>query len=209
MAQEITITEGLSILKNVDARIQKEISNAKFITTYQVGKAPVGFKTVDDFVSKAKSAYQSINDLIVRRDKIKGAIVASNAVTKVTVAGVEYTVAAAIERKSSIKFRQNLLQTLVGQTSAALRQYEQEARQVQARLDSLLEQNFGKDSVKSNAADVEAISKGFMDRNEVKVSDPLDSKIKIDSLSREIDDFLTNVDVALSVSNATTKITID
>ena len=205
---KMTITEGLATLKNINSRISKEISNAKFLVTYQAGKAPAGYKTVDDFVAKARSAYQSINDLIDRRNKIKSAIVNSNAVTKVFVGKQEYTVAAAIERKSSIELQQSLLNMLVNQTTQSIRDLESADRTVQQKLTSLLEQIFGKD-VKANADDVKTITDAFMSRNAYYISDPLDAKNKIDALSDEINEFITKVDVALQISNATTLIEID
>lgn len=206
MAQ-ITITEGLSVLKNITARIEKEIKNANLCQVYLTGKAPGGFKTVDEFTAAAKASAQSINDLLTRRDKIKAAIVASNAVTNVTIAGKPYTVAAAIERKTSVEFQREFLKTLSAQFVTSCRQLEMKNSEVRQRLDNLLEQNFGKDRKADNSA-VQTITDDFMARNEYKLADPLDAKVLMEKLSLEISDFLTNVDVALSVSNATTFIEV-
>jgi hypothetical protein len=203
----ITITEALCTLKNINARIQKETSTAQFLACYQIGKAPNGFKTVDEFVAKATATYQSINALIERRNGIKAAIVASNATKMVQIAGREYTVAEAIERKNSIELQKNLLQVIVRQVQGEFQNLERGTNQVQQRLDQLIEQNLGKDA-KTNPEDVKAITDAFLARNEVKIADPLNAKTVIETLSNDINDFLTNVDVQLSVSNATTLIEV-
>ena len=62
--------------------------------------------------------------------------------------------------------------------------------------------HYGKD-IKANADDVKTISDGFNTRNEIKLIDPLNAKDLSAKLSNEVEDFLANVDVALSISNAT------
>ena len=59
-------------------------------------------KTVQEFLDDAVSKLQSANDLINYRRALKSAVLQSNAVTKVTVADKEMTVAEAIEYKNSI-----------------------------------------------------------------------------------------------------------
>lgn len=203
----ITITEALNQLKNINARIIKETDNATLVSTYQIGRAPDRFKSVEEFESTARAAFQSITDLIERRNKIKVGIVSSNAITNVIIGGQSYTVAGAIEYKSSIGLKNNVLRTLLAQSNKENGNKERAAAQVQARLDNLIEQNLGKD-VKSNPEDVKNITDAFMARNDIKLADPLNSKLLIDKMSREIDDFLSNVDTQLSISNATTFIEV-
>ena len=56
----------------------------------------------EEFKKRTTSDFQSLNDLIKRRNQVKNAIVSSNAVTKVTVGGQTMTVAEAIEYKTII-----------------------------------------------------------------------------------------------------------
>jgi hypothetical protein len=204
---QITITEGLCKLKTLNNRIQKETNSAIFITTSVGGKLDPQFKSADDFSVKAKAAVQSLKDLIEQRNKIKAAIVSSNATTDVVIAGKTYKVAEAIERKSSVQFEKALLSTMIQQFNLAQRKVEQTNRQAQERLDKLLEQTFGKDA-KVDPDNIKTMSDGFMSKNEAKFVDPLNIMEHIENLNNDIEEFLSNVDVALSVSNSTTFIEI-
>ncbi|MFB8733012.1 hypothetical protein ACEQPO_01165 [Bacillus sp. SL00103] len=64
----------------------------------------MGFNIKKKSKKKAKADDQSIQALIKRRNAIKSAIVVSNATTTIDVAGVNMTVAEAIERKTSIEY---------------------------------------------------------------------------------------------------------
>ena len=131
----------------------------------------------------------------------------SNATTKVTIGNVEMLVIDAIEMKETIKYKENFLQQLKSQQNNIRYTIASTNENVNARLDKLLEANFGKES-KTKADEMEAISKPFLERNEAKLEDPLNIDSLIESLSEEILAFTSNVDYALSESNALTQIEI-
>jgi len=203
----MTITEGLVALKTLDARIEKEISQTTFSLANQKGKPIAGYENVDAFIAKAKAQYQSILDLIARRNKIKSAIVESNAITKVTIDGVVYSVAGAIERKASIKYDQMLASTMFQQFQRASRVVEVATGEAQQRLDNLLLSTFGKDA-KVDASQIQSVSDGFWKQNETILRDPLNTVATVETINRNVQSFLANVDVALSISNATTFIDV-
>lgn len=203
----ITITEGLVELKTLDARIQKEISSNVFIASHLKGKSPNGFSSVDVFNAKVKSTLQSIKDLIARRNKIKSAIVNSNAVTKVTIGSKTYTVAEAIERKQSVALEVQLLSTLMNQFNSCYSQVERSNNQAQERLDKQIETSLGKDA-KSNPEDIKTISEIFWNKNDTIVADPIGIREAAETLAKEIDSFRSEVDVRLSISNSTTMIEV-
>lgn len=203
-----TITECLVELKTLSARIDKEINSTYFVTTFTGGNAPTGFKSIEDFEAKTKASFEKITDLISYRNKIKTLIVESNANTKVVIAGKEYTVAAAIERKSSIEFDKRLLYKIHSQTDMCYAVISNNNKQAQLRLDNLLNTSMGKD-VKSDANDIKTITDNFMAKNETKLLDPINVGTISQKLSKEIEDFLSAVDVALSISNAITYVEID
>ena len=105
----ITITEALNELKLYDSKINKAITNAKLAGAAKKSADKIGVVTKDEFKEKAKSSYQSIVDLIENRNALKSAIVKSNAVTEVEIAGKKMTVAEAIERKNSISYDEDFL----------------------------------------------------------------------------------------------------
>ena len=103
----ITITKGLSQLNLLDKWIASAIQTGGFVAYYRPGQTLQGATlSADDIKKKTMSSFQSVKDLIARRDKIKAAIVISNAITKVRIGNTDIT-AAAIEKKfhDSIKSR--------------------------------------------------------------------------------------------------------
>ncbi|PKR82865.1 hypothetical protein [Heyndrickxia camelliae] len=205
---EMTITRALAELKLLDKRINRGI-NDSVLGGFTVGKKPMtGYTTVDDIESRVKSDFQSVNDLIKRRNQIKSAIVVSNATTIVEIASQKMTVAEAIERKSSIDYDKSLLNKLKNTYATLVNHVDRVNEEVKQRLDKHLETLFGKDG-KVNAQANEDIVKSFKEQNEAKLIDPIGLKDKIDKLTKEIEAFEMEVDFILSESNTITRITIE
>jgi len=204
----ITICEALKELKTLDARIQKQTSDATFTSFIVAGKLPVGQGTEDQFRAKSTGALKSITDLIARRNAIKTAIVASNAVTSVIIGGITYTVAGAIERKASIQYEQKLVKYMGIQLLKTLREIENINTQAQRNLDSHITTILGKDAKDKGGDEVESFTKNYLAKNEAKIVDPINAKDEIDALEAKIESFLANVDTQLSISNATTTVEI-
>lgn len=201
-----SITALLCELKLLSARIEKEIAASSFVVCTKADKAPQGFKDVASFNVKAKGSLDSIKAMIARRNKIKAAIVKSNAEVVVKVGTVEYTVAEAIERKNSINFEKSLLSKLMGQFKLAAGQVEMANRQEESRLDQQLLTILGKD--KADATLAKTITDNFWKENKSAMVDPCDAASLSEKLSKDIEDFLSNIDIALSISNAKTEIEI-
>ena len=205
---EITVTRALGELKLLDKRIGDSIRGVAAVEIVLDGKILNGRVTQDEFTEKAKANLHSVRDLIKRRTGIKEALVASNAATSLTVAGKSMTVAAAIERKSSIEYEKALLAHLRTQNQVAEQKTEKLKAEVQTRLDALLNQHFGGKDSKVTKEDMEVISGPFLKRNEPSLLDPIKIAATIEALQKEIDDFATEVDWALTESNARTMITV-
>ena len=208
MSNVITVTKALSELKLLDKRINRGIVDGKFVGKVVGEEKKVEQTDIEEFKKDAQSSYNSVVDLIERRNKIKSAIVASNAVTNVNIAGKTYTVAEAIERKNSIQYEIDLLQVLKTQYASVLEGIEHINENVQRRLDNSLESMLSNDGKQDNEF-IQQFTENFNKKNQAKIVDPLNIKEKIESLESEIEDFLSEVDHELSVSNATTTITIE
>lgn len=205
---EMSITRALSELKLLEKRIEKSIREAQFVESVVGKKSIAGYSTVEEYEKKANATYQSILDLIKRRKEIKSKIVKSNAITNVKVAGKEMTVAEAIERKSSIENEEKLLAKLKQDFATKKNQVERENINMNNRLDSLIEKNFGTEG-KKDELQYELIAKPFRESNEAKLINPLNIVEKIEDLETDIDTFIQEVDVVLSEANARTSITIE
>ncbi len=92
----------------------------------------------------------------------------------------------------------------------AISTMERENTRVNAKVDELLLTLVGKDTTKKITVEEQAaIEKPYRDKNEVELVDPLNLYEKIQELKKRIDGFNSSVDVALSLSNATTFIEVD
>jgi predicted RNA-binding protein with EMAP domain len=164
-----------------------------------------------DLKKTAQSEYQSYMDLVKRRDTIKRAIVLSNAQTQVTIGtGPKKwvgTVAEAIEHKSSLTYKKNLLEKMTRNINTVTREYLDAIDALEKRLDGLLTSELGKD-VKTNPETITALRASFMETNKVEIVDPMDLKKMAKELEEEIDAFETNVDWVLSEANGKTMITV-
>ncbi|KUR62447.1 hypothetical protein [Bacillus sp. AM 13(2015)] len=204
---EMTITRALSELKMLDKRINRTVDDA-ILGGLMIGKhIQHGFQNQEEVEKKAKADDQSIQALIKRRNAIKSAIVVSNATTMIDVAGVRM-VAEAIERKTSIDYDIRYLRKMKQVYKELVDKAEQTNEDVKRRLDQHLETLFGKDG-KTQAAANQEIVKSFLAENEAVIIDPLRLRVKIEQLSKEIEDFQMEVDFSLSESNTLTKIQID
>ncbi|WP_342759424.1 hypothetical protein [Kineothrix sedimenti] len=208
--REISITEALNELKLYDSKITKSITNASFAGGAKKSSDKIGVVSKEAFIDRAKSTYQSSIDLIANRNALKSAIVKSNAITEVQVADKVMTVAEAIERKNSIEYEETLLFEMKRQYVNATDLVNKENRKVDNKVDELLATLIGKDSDKKiSKEDQEAIEKPYRDKNEFELIDPIEIYDKIVKLEEEIDNFKSQVDTQLVISNAITKIAID
>lgn len=203
--EKMLVTQALNELKTLDARIMRAINNANFIVASKVCEKNVNSnKSKEDFSNEAKAELQSIDDLINRRKNIKAAIVASNAITMVTVANVVMTVAAAIERKTSIEYEKSLLKQMKNQYLFAKQRVDTKNAEMDAAIEKLVATAFGKDSktnIKSD--DYSAIADPYKEKNEWGLVDPIDVLNQIKKREEEIDAFVNEVDSALQISNCT------
>ena len=207
--RRISITEALMELKLYDQKINKALSNVDFIGCKKKSSDKVGSFKTENFVANAKAEYQSVSDLIENRHKLKKAIVDSNANTIVEIGGKKYTVAAAIEYKTSIMYDKMLLQTMKSQWATATNNVEKENKRVDTQVDKMLETFLGKDSEKKvSEADLNAISEPYRAKNEWELVNPLNLYAKIQAMDADIDAFEADVDVRLSISNSVTYIEV-
>ena len=202
--RRMTITEGLAELKLLNKRIEKAIYK-DFI--WSAKKADMTEAETAKYKEIAEANMKSVEDLIANRNAIKAAIVKSNAVTKVTIAGNEMTVAEAIERKTYIESEKMLLNEWRRQFTQAINNVATQNDRVQSRIDNMLSQIAS--STKSDIEEAQRVmSETYMANNGWDIFDPIDLKSKIEELDEKIDQFEKNVDIVLSVSNAVTMIEV-
>ena len=203
VALTMSITEALAKIKLLRKRIDNAIEDGEFIA---MKTRKIMFET-DKFSTSAKASFQSFQDLLTQYNKMKAAIVASNATTIVNIAGKSYSVAEAVERKRSIVFEKELLDRMKIQYNDVKRRFEAHQLSEQTRVERLLSVELGKDS-KTSPETIKILSESFLAENKAEIVDPLHLESLIKSMNNEIELFETTVDYTLSESNGRTMITI-
>jgi hypothetical protein len=204
-SMKISITRALAELKLLDSRINRAIEEIKFAvcvtkkTNYNVNK--------NDFTAQTTSEYQSINDLINRREKMKAAIMKSNSVTAVKIGTKEMTVSEAIEMKHTISYKKYILEKLREQRLSTTKEFENHKNKVKQAIDANITQICSRD-VKPDPATIQDLTDMFYKNDPCEIFDPLGLDKLITQLTAEVEDFELNVDFALSEANSLTQIEV-
>lgn len=206
---EFTITRALAQVKNLDKRIEKKISNLTAITYVKNSSDVVydGKFTREEFAKNQRAELKSIQSLIALRKQLKSKIVISNANTKIVVGDITYTVAEAIERKNSIQHEIDLLERLKTRLKLAQAFIRTKNDAVEENALGIIQSLAGKD--KAIKLDDNKLAQDYVKENSYGLIDPIDINKLIENMDKDIDAFTTNVDFALSESNAITKIDIN
>lgn len=205
--EKMTVHKALSELKVIDSRIDNAYSD--FVLANKHSNDKILGIPLDEVKSKMKSSYQKVIDLIKRRNAMKRAVVLSNACTIVKIDGVEYTVAEAIDMKNNgmshfINLRDSL-QMQLGRSRMKLDENSGEALEKKAEKHIIAVLDAQGDSTnKTNTKEMEALRAAYIANNTWDLIDPNNVADKIEELTNMIDNFMTEVDAALSVSNSLT-----
>ena len=208
--EKMTVHKALAELKTLDDRINSEITGSVFVRANRHNNMKIFGKTIADFMADTESSYQSVKALINRRNAMKRAVVLSNAITKVEIGGVEYTVAEAIEMNN------HGMENLVDLRDCLREQYSSVKRMVESEngdklvkaCENYIQATFGTKE-KINNPDIETAQNVYMANNTYDIVTGLDIEKVIKELTDRIDAFKAEVDSALSVSNALTVIEFD
>ena len=208
--EKMPVHKALAELKTLDDRINSEITGSVFVRANRHNNMKIFGKTIPDFMADTESSYQSVKALINRRNAMKRAVVLSNAITKVNIGGVEYTVAEAIEMNN------HGMENLVELRNCLREQYSSVKRMVESEngdklvkaCENYIQATFGTKE-KINNPDIETAQKVYMANNTYDIVTGFDIEKVIKELTDRIDAFKAEVDSALSVSNALTVIEFD
>lgn len=213
--EQMTVHKALAELKIIDSRIENAISSGTYVVANKHSNTKIHGVTIDEFRTQMKSDFQKVTDLIARRNAIKRAVVASNAVTKVKIGDVEYSVAEAIEMKNhGMEFKDMFKRYIERQYAVAKNELDKnsgdhlEKRAEQYVLSVIQAQpKDSKMAVDSDA--MKNLRTQYIKDNAYDIIDPIGVKDVIEKLDNEVSSFMTEVDAALSVSNALTVLDIE
>lgn len=208
--EKMTIHKALCELKILDSRINNAISSARFCLANKHSNEKINGVTVEEYQETMKASYNKASDLIRRREAIKRAVVLSNAKTIVKIGGKEYTVAEAIEMNNhGIDLKLQLKNAMKKQYDSAMTAIISKNSVVDDKATEYVVGLFGQKESKTANEEYEKARKSYIEANTMELIDPVNILEKIEALEVEIADFTTEVDSALSVSNALTEITVE
>lgn len=205
---KMTIHRALSELKMIDSRIEKGIDSISPSGFYQTGNLVNHFVEQSVFEKSAKANFQSVQDLIERKNVIKSAVVYANSITDVIISGKKMKIADAINLKSSMPWKKRLVHRLLTEHNQVKSSIEKHNTEVDANALRLAQAALQKDNVKINDGDAISITEPFIEKKKFRLFDPMKAEKLIEDLQTEIEDFETEVDAALSEINAITIIEV-
>lgn len=208
--EKMNVHLALAELKVLDKRIDDAIREGNWILANKHSNTVIGGVALVEVVENMKSRYQKVHDLIRRRDAIKRAVVLSNATTKVLIAGVEYTVAEAIDMKNNgVVHLGRLMNKLSYEYGLAKDAADKvNGSELGRRADDYVRTMVGNTDTKGMGDEIKRMRDDFIKAQTVELVDPIGVQKQIELLDKRVNDFVVNVDAALSVSNAVTEIVV-
>ena len=211
MKTNMTIHKALSELKILDSRINDKIEKSEFAVANKHSNGKIHGVPVETFCKEAKEGFQSLMTLINYRNAIKRAVTKSNAITTVEIGGKTYTVAEAIDMKTmGCKYLSAVAEILNRQFAYASRKADTENdERLNDRADDYVKSLYSGSDLKNMSDEIKKVRDAFIAAQTVEVVDPIGASAKASELEAEVDAFMSDVDSALSVSNALTTIEVE
>ena len=219
MAEKMLITQALDERDLLVKKINSKIEKASFVDSAKKNEEKVinGRISRDEYTKNAESAYQQIVDLIDRYQKIDAAIVASNAVTKITTSYGEMTVAAAISLRNRLRevtykdtetnFETILQRKMQKDFNDNVQFAEMKNKQLQSTAESMRLSILGKETKVKDEKPLEVVE-AYVRENTTEIVDPIGVQKKIEKIEEKNNTLLRELDTQIKVSNATTFIEI-
>ena len=181
--REILVINALNERDLLRDRIFQQIGKMRFVDYKKQCEERTAEMLMEEkaFCEKVKSDFQSFQDLIRNYDEIDAAIVASNATTIIKTKYGEYTVAAAIAQKQRLK--------------------------VSSERENIRRTPLFDDS-RTIKGDFETEDE-YLKTNRYKLVDPLNLTEKLAQMKTDRDALYSELDTAIKISNATTKIQVN
>ena len=208
---EMTVQRALNELKIIDERLSKRLTEFVVIGTKKVSEARVveTRESIVEFENRAKGVLDSVDGLLKRQQELKHAIMTSNATTMIEVAGKTYSVMTAIDRKRTIEKEKLVVKYMRDALIRAEYKVNQENDKMESYIQRQTNAMAGGDLSSKKDDYIIAFEKSYREQNSWDLVDPLKLRDLIEQREQEISMFELEIDTALTVSNAITKIEIE
>ena len=208
---EMTVQRALNELKIIDERLSKRLTEFVVVGTKKVSEARVveTRESIVEFENRAKGVLDSVDGLLKRQQELKHAIMTSNATTMIEVAGKTYSVMTAIDRKRTIEKEKLVVKYMRDALIRAEYKVSQENDKMESYIQRQTNAMAGGDLSSKKDDYIIAFEKSYREQNSWDLVDPLKLRDLIEQREQEISMFELEIDTALTVSNAITKIEIE
>lgn len=208
---EMTVQRALNELKIIDERLNKRLQEFVVVGTKKVSEARVveTRESIVEFENRAKGVLDSVDGLLRRQQELKHAIMTSNATTMIEVAGKTYSVMTAIDRKRTIEKEKLVVKYMRDALIRAEYKVNQENDKMESYIQRQTNAMAGGDLSSKKDDYIIAFEKSYREQNSWDLVDPLKIRDLIEQREQEISMFELEIDTALTVSNAITKIEIE
>ena len=208
---EMTVQRALNELKIIDERLSKRLAEFVVVGTKKVSEARVveTRESIVEFENRAKGVLDSVDGLLKRQQELKHAIMTSNATTMIEVAGKTYSVMTAIDRKRTIENEKLVVKYMRDALIRAEYKVSQENDKMESYIQRQTNALAGGDLSCKKDDYIIAFEKSYREQNSWDLVDPLKLRDLIEQREQEISMFELEIDTALTVSNAITKIEIE
>ena len=200
----MTMHQLLAEIKLTKSKLDNMTSKL-FVAHKKHGDAVVDSVPVEKAEQIMRGNLDSVRHLISNLTEYETIRYKSNANTNVEIAGKMMTVADAIKRKENIKYEKNLLDELERQYKGVTRNISTENAKLEMNAKSKV------DAIKTDSMSAESlmeIMKADIEANTYEMIDPNNIVELIRSMKEDINSFETEVDAALSTSNALTVVEV-
>lgn len=160
--------------------------------------------TVEEQARQVQSVKDSFSSLAKRLPVLKSALILSNAKTTLKVGAEEMTVAEALSKKEFLPTIKSVLDAIFSQAATVMGQVEKKNTAEEAKIVEIL-----KSKTEADSNQVQALTEMLREANLYSVNDPGKILDWVKEKRQEIELFESEVDSALSESNATTTVDID
>ena len=208
---EMTVQRALNELRIIDERLNKRLQEFVVVGTKKVSEARVveTRESIVEFENRAKGVLDSVDGLLRRQQELKHAIMTSNATTMIEVAGKTYSVMTAIDRKRTIEKEKLVVKYMRDALIRAEYKVSQENDKMESYIQRQTNAMAGGDLSSKKDDYIIAFEKSYREQNSWDLVDPLKIRDLIEQREQEISMFELEIDTALTVSNAITKIEIE
>lgn len=207
--KEMTVYEVLIEISRIKDKLNKfENSNqaSMFIAFCTQNAKTIKGLEREKYEAVLKSNYDSITHLISNLAEYKAKLALSNATTKITINGKEYTIAEALQRKDNITVEKDLLNIMSNQINMVNSQITRHNDDIDRGLPDYLEKIKGENSTPE---DIEKLTETYNINNKYIVIDPNKIIENINNKYEELETFIRDVDVQITSSNVKTLVTVE